>query len=171
MSERSISQIIADLKATCAPGSDVGLLCQFAEQVCAEWKQIEREAESEDGADQQRYLRGLFGHMIRQRKACTKLHEQIKSLNGMLANTEKLWREQKHDLQLATNNAAACMRVANERHEEIELLGQALAWSLTRGANVSFYDRPAKLFDKHNDILDPPSHLRATIESVIGEKR
>lgn len=155
MTTRPLSQIIADLKATCVEGSDVWLLCEFAEQVRADWKEIEREAESEDGADQQRYLRGLFGHMIRQRKACAKLHEQIK--------------EFKHDLQLATNNAAACMRVANERQEELNLVKEALRWALENRAGSNYVGglRNGGCGCCSYDI-EPPAHLEPIFRDVLG---
>ena len=118
MSERPISQIIADLKSTCHPQSDIGVLCAFAEEAL-----------------------------------------DLKEL--------------KHDLQLANKNASACMRVANERLERIELLEQALRWALSKNAGWD-YGVKGGLRDGGcgccSGQIDQPAHLEPIFRDILGEK-
>lgn len=79
-----------------------------------------------------------------------------------LAHRDIQIAELRHDLTLANNNAAAAMRVANERQDELRLAKETLIWALDTGLMLCYDGTLA---------VDPPAHLRATIESVIGEKR
>lgn len=65
-------------------------------------------------------------------------------------------------IQLANNNAAACMRVANERQEELKLAKEALRWALENGA----------LYRPGMGVTDnPPAHFEPIFRDIFGEKR
>lgn len=185
MTTRPISQIIADLKATCAPGSDVGILCREYESMCREYCQMD---ESNDYAnnyigDLQKEVQELKRDLqLATHNAASTWHsavefkEQLKLANIRISELDRLLQSasdhcnqtalQRNEVQ---SKLSACMRVANERQEELKLVTEALRWALENA--VKYYPISNVFLRNARIQIEPPTHLRASIESVMGEQR